>query len=367
MSSFKYVHMHLMLTFAGCATVPTTAAPFKSASVLEVREGDVEFRDVKVRGGALEVARIHYSTAGTPKRDAGGNVTNAVLMLHWTGSSGDVLQSKAFAEALYAPGRPLDLSKYFVVFVDALGHGRSSKPSDGLHARFPSYGYEDLVTLQYRTVTEALGIKHLRAIIGLSMGGMNAWQWAERYPDFMDAIVPIVALPARISGRNLVWRRFVIQQIRRDPDWKGGEYASAPRGWVEAFPVFRMMLDGVPHLHQTVTNPDAADTFVREASTQAAKMDANDILYSLEASSDYDPSAGLEQIRTRVFALNFGDDEFNPASLGVLETSLPRVPHGRFVVQPGTPSSFGHFTQAHPELWAQRIADFLGELDKEKP
>jgi homoserine O-acetyltransferase/O-succinyltransferase len=373
----RYGHIPLIAwavgLFLGCASrhavvspeVARELAPGVAASSLSVSEGDAVFTDVRFRDGKrLDAARVHYATAGVPRRDANGRVSNAVLMLHWTGASGAALRSRPFVESLFAAGKPLDVSRYFVIFIDALGHGRSSKPSDGPHAGFPAYGYEDIVTLQHRVVTETLGLEHLHAIVGLSMGGMNAWRWAERYPDFMDAIVPIVALPERISGRNLVWRRFVIQQIRNDPEWAGGEYAHPPRGWVEAFPVFRMMLDGVEHLHATVRDVASAESFVREARAQALPMDANDILYSLESSSDYAPEAGLEQIRTRVFALNFSDDEFNPVLLGGLESAMRRVPRGVYVIQPGDGASFGHLTQAHPELWAHHLGDFLSRLEE---
>lgn len=372
----QYGHIPLiavtLTVLLGCASPSAVrprpqGAPLTDASAtLEVREGDAVFKDVRFRDGKqLDAARVHYATAGTPQRDATGRVTNAVLMLHWTGASGEALRSRPFVESLFSAGKPLDVAHHYVIFIDALGHGRSSKPSDGLHAGFPSYGYEDIVTLQHRVVTEILGLDHLHAVIGLSMGGMNAWQWAERYPDFMDAIVPIVALPARLSGRNLVWRRFITQQIRGDPDWAGGEYTHPPRGWLEAFPIFRMMLDGVPHLQSAVPDLASADAFVREARAQAAHMDANDILYSLEASSDYAPEAGLERIRARVFALNFSDDEFNPPVLGVLEASMRRVARGAYVLQPGDSASFGHFTQAHPELWAHRVGGFLSQLEQE--
>lgn len=376
----RRMHLHqlisipaaLWLLLSACATVlpaaPSTAAPFRSARAIEAEEHDVEFRNVHFRDGqVLPTVRIHYSTAGTPRRDASGRIANAVLMLHWTGSSSDVLQSRAFADTLYGPGKPLDLARYFLVFIDDVGHGRSSKPSDGLRARFPSYGYEDIVTLQHRTVTEALHLEHLHAIVGLSMGGMNAWQWAGRYPDFTDAIVPIVALPAPISGRNLIWRRFVALSIRNDPAWNDGNYTTQPRGWTESFPVFRMLLDGVPHLHETVRDRAAADAFISDAALAAARMDANDLLYALEASGDYDPSRSLESIRARVFALNFSDDAFNPVELGILEDSMRRVPHGTYVIQPGGPQSFGHFTQAHPELWAPRIAEFFRALEGGAP
>lgn len=371
MRSTTYVHIHLLaaIAFASCATPPLSttrpvpAAPAGPSFAVPAEEGDARFRDVRFRDGTrLDEVRIHYATAGTAHRGPDGAIDNAVLLLHWTSASSDVLRTAAYAEHLFGPGAPLDLARHYVVFVDAVGHGRSSKPSDGLRARFPAYGYEDMVTLQHRVVTETLGLTHLRAIVGLSMGGMNAWQWAVRHPGFMDAIVPIVALPAPISGRNLLWRRFVSQQIRRDPEWAGGEYVTQPRGWVEAFPVFRMLLDGVPHLGATLPDVAAADAFLSSARDTARRMDANDVLYALEASTDYDPSAALERVQTHVFALNFDDDEFNPASLGVLETSLKRVPRASFVLQRGDVASFGHFTQAHPELWARRLAPLFESL-----
>ncbi|WP_245767040.1 alpha/beta fold hydrolase [Stigmatella erecta] len=358
------------LLMMGCASTrpplaaPTagisTAAPFSAASALAVHSADATFANHRFRDGTtLPEVRIHYATAGTPRRDATGAVTNAVLLLHWTGSSGEVLRSKPFADALFAPGKPLDAAKYFLIFPDSIGHGRSSKPSDGLRARFPAYGYQDMVELQHRVVTETLGIPRLHAIVGLSMGGMNAWLWSELYPDSVQAVMPIVSLPARISGRNLLWRRFVSHQIRNDPEWSGGEYTNPPRGWLEAFPVFRMLLDGVPHLQATLPDVPAADAFVQEAIAQAARFDANDILYALESSADYDPEPALGAIKAKVFALNFTDDEFNPVSLGTLEQLMPRVKRGRFVLQQGHEASFGHFTQAHPEQWAEHVAAFM--------
>ncbi|KFE61951.1 alpha/beta fold hydrolase [Hyalangium minutum] len=359
----------------GCAsarppvTEPTaaisTAAPFSATSELAVQQGDAVFANHRLHNGmTLPELRIHYATAGTPRRDATGAVTNAVLLLHWTGSSGEVLRSKPFVDALFAPGKPLDATKYYLIFPDSLGHGRSTKPSDGLRARFPAYGYRDIVELQHRLVTETLGIPRLHAIVGLSMGGMNAWLWSELYPDDVEAVMPIVSLPTRVSGRNLLWRRFVTHQIRNDPDWRGGDYTAPPRGWCEAFPVFRMLLDGVPHLQETIPHAAAADAFVQEAITQAARMDANDILYSLESSADYDPEPALRDIKAKVFALNFSDDEFNPVSLGTLERLMPRVKRGRFVIQPGHGGSYGHFTQAHPEQWARHVADFMAYVEE---
>ncbi|CAM4490749.1 alpha/beta fold hydrolase [Corallococcus exiguus] len=355
----------------GCATARPQAASapvettVSASEPLVAQEADAVFTSYRFQDGAvLPEVRIHYATLGTPRRDASGAVTNAVLLLHWTSASGEVLRSKSFQDALFAPGRPLDATKYLLIFPDSVGHGRSSKPSDGLRTKFPAYGYRDMVELQHQLVTRTLGIRRLHAIVGLSMGGMNAWQWSELYPDAVEGVMPIVSLPTRIAGRNLLWRRFVSGQIRNDPEWKDGLYTAQPRGWLEAFPVFRMMLDGVPHLQATLPDAQSADAFIATARAQAAGMDANDILYSLESSRDYDPEGALGDIQAHVFALNFSDDEFNPVTLRTLETLMPRVKRGRFVVQEGSASSFGHFTQAHPELWADQVAAFLKFLEE---
>lgn len=314
-------------------------------------------------GESASGLRLHYTTLGKAHRGAGGKIDNAVLMLHWTSASGAALQTPEFSSFLYASGKPLDASKYFLIFVDNLGHGRSSKPSDGLHARFPRYGYRDLVELQHELVHRELGIDRLHAIVGLSMGGMHAWQWAESYPDEVEGILPVVSLPTRIAGRNLIWRRIVSRSIRTDPEWLGGDYAKPPRGWLEAFPLFRMMLDGVPRLQEAVPDRVTADAFVQSAVEQARTMDANDVLFSLESSEDYDPEAQLEAVRAKVYALNFGDDEFNPVELDVVARVQARLPRARFVTQPGTVSSFGHLTQAHPSLWADHVGKFMSELE----
>lgn len=363
-----------MLGLAACHESPppatAEAAPRAAAAVAEAPSGlalqhhDKTFDNYRFRNGeTIPSLRIHYSTLGSPRRDAAGNVTNAVLVLHWTSASGAALQTPEYASSLYAPGKPLDPAKYFLVFIDNVGHGRSSKPSDGLHARFPRYGYRDMVDLQHHIVTEALGISHLHAILGMSMGGMHAWLWAEEYPDAVSGIMPVVALPTRIAGRNLVWRRIVARAIRTDPEWQGGDYTHPPRGWLEAFPLFRMMLDGVPHLQATMPDRAAADAFIQSAVDQASKMDANDVLYSLESSEDYDPEPALARVRARVFALNFSDDEFNPVALRTLDRLVPQVATARFFVQPGTEQSFGHLTQAHPSLWADHVAELLRAVE----
>jgi homoserine O-acetyltransferase len=329
-------------------------------------QADAWFEDYRFHDGEiLPRVRIHYATLGRPHRNAQGQIDNAVLVIHWTGADGNTLLSRNYMQALFAPGRPLDATRHFLILPDNVGHGKSSKPSDGLKAAFPKYGYGDMVDLQHRLVTEKLGIEHLHAILGMSMGGMNAWQWAEAYPDAMDGIMPVVSMPIPISGRNMLWRRIVIDAIRSDPQWNGGNYTSPPQGWLNAFSLMRMMLDSVPHLQVLVPGGFAADRFIADARSQAISMDTNDILYSLSSSADYDPQPGLIAIKTKVYALNFADDEFNPAELHVLEELMPRVREGRFVVQPGSAESFGHLTMAHPELWSEHVAEFMRSLGDE--
>jgi homoserine O-acetyltransferase len=240
-----------------------------------------------------------------------------------------------------------------------VGHGQSSQPSDGLKAKFPNYDYGDIVDLQHRLVTETLGIKHLHAILGMSMGGMNAWQWAEAYPDLMDGVMPVVSLPIKVSGRNLLWRRMVIDAIRSDPEWNNGNYTQAPRGWIVGFGVLRMMIDSASDLQETIPDGAAADKFLARNRVSAEHVDANNILYSLKSSFSYDPEPGLSTIKTKLFALNFSDDEFNPDKLQVLEKVAPKLQHGRYVVQAGTQKSPGHFTMTRPDLWAQHVDEFM--------
>src|SRR5580692_3126981 len=226
---------------------------------LNITQHDAVYRDYLLSdGGRLPEARIHYATLGSPHRNASGQIDNAVLLLHWTGASVKALQSEEFQKALYAPGAPLDASRYFLIIPDNLGHGASTKPSDGLKAQFPAYGYRDLVVLQHKLVTETLGIEHLHAIVGLSMGGMNAWQWAEQYPDAMDGIMPVVALPVHISGRNLLWRQMAARWIQQDPEYRDGNYTSQPQVLNQVGELIRLMIDGVPHLQSVL--PDAAAT-----------------------------------------------------------------------------------------------------------
>ena len=342
---------------------PLVQAPNAAAKQADAYYDDYRFRD----GESLPRLRLHYATLGSPHRNEHGDIDNAVLVLHWTASAGSALLTPEYVKALFEPGQPLDARRYYLIFPDNLGHGNSSKPSDGMKASFPHYGYGDLVDLQHKLVTATLGVKHLHAILGMSMGGMNAWQWAEAYPDSMDGVMPVVSLPVKVSGRNLLWRRMVIADIRNDPDWQGGNYARQPRGLVQGYQLLRMMIDGVPHLQAIVLDAKSADGFMASAAQQVASADANDQLYSLESSLDYDPEPGLSRIKTKLLALNFSDDEFNPDMLQLLEHLMPRVRDGHYVVQKGTPESFGHLTMAHPALWADHVRDFMKRLGEPPP
>ena len=325
---------------------------------------DAWFDNYKFRSGeTLERVKIHYATLGTPRRNASGDIENAVLVLHWTGADSRVLLSPTFTKALFDAGRPLDANRYYLIFPDSVGHGQSSRPSDGLKAKFPNYDYGDIVDLQHKLLTETLGIKHLHAILGISMGGMNAWQWAEAYPGMMDGVMPVVSLPIKVSGRNLLWRRMVIDAIRSDPGWKNGEYTQNPPGLALGYGVLRLMIDSASNLQQAIPDGPAADSFLAVNRASAGHVDANDILYSLKSSLTYDPEPELAKIKTKLFALNFSDDEFNPDKLQVLETIVPKLDQGRYVVQEGTPTSPGHLTMTRPELWARHVADFMQWLD----
>jgi homoserine O-acetyltransferase/O-succinyltransferase len=357
----------LLAVFAAIPLTVLAQTPWGQGDNPAATQADAWFDNYRFRDGEkLARVRIHYATLGTPHRRADGEIDNAVMLLHWTGADGRALLTPTYMKALFDPGRPLDAQRYYLIFPDGVGHGRSSKPSDGLRIKFPRYGYADMVDLQHRLVTQTLGIHKLHAIVGVSMGGMNVWQWAEAYPEEVEGVMPVVSLPTRVAGRNLVWRRLAVRYIQEDPAWHDGTYTKPFRGWVQAYQLLRMMIDGVPHLQNTVRDGKDADDFLDAAATQSLSADANDVMYSLRSSADYDPEPGLAGIRAKLFALNFTDDEFNPDSLQILQRLTPRVPRARYFVQPGTADSFGHLTMAHPELWSQHVEAFMNWLENER-
>jgi homoserine O-acetyltransferase/O-succinyltransferase len=335
---------------------PPGDAPYKSA---DVTYSNYQFRDREV----LPSLRVHYLTLGTPHRDAQGQIDNAVLVLHWTGADSKAVTTRIYTKSLYDPGQPLDANRYFLIFPDAIGCGQTSKPSDGLRAKFPNYGYGDMVDIQHKLVADTLGIKHLHAILGMSMGGMNAWQWAEAYPGEMDGVMPVVSLPTKVSGRNAIWRHLAVDMIRDDPGYKDGDYTGPLTNTARAYSLLRMMIDSVEHLQSVAPDGESTDNFLGELAAQSRGIDANDLLYSLKSSADYDPEPHLSAIRTKLFALNFDDDEFNPDRLGVLEKLTPTIAGASYVVQKGTANTPGHLTMTRPDLWAQHVGTFMHWLE----
>lgn len=327
-------------------------------------QGDFVIPSFHFAGGAtLPELRIHYTTLGAPRKDANGVVRNAVLILHGTTGTGRGFLSDAFAGQLFGPGELLDSATHYIILPDGIGTGGSSKPSDGLHARFPHYGYGDMVTTQYRLLTEHLAVNHLLLVMGTSMGGMQTWMWAERYPDFMDGAVPLASVPTQIAGRNRMMRRLVSTAIRSDPEWRGGDYTSAPHGLLGALEMLFMMTSSPRHLQKIAPTRDSADAYIDAwARARMASVDANDFMYQFEASADYDPSGDLEKIRAPVLAINSADDQVNPPELGLMEGLIKRVPHGRYVLLPITDQTRGHGTHSLPAIWKGYLADFLAQI-----
>jgi homoserine O-acetyltransferase len=324
-------------------------------------ERDLVVKDFRFASGdVLPELRLHYRTLGSPVKDRSGVVCNAVLIIHGTTGSGAQFMRREFAGELFGPGQPLDASRFFIVLPDAIGHGKSSRPGDGLRARFPKYGYEDMVRAQHRLLTEGLGIAHARLVMGTSMGGMHTWLWGQRYPSFMDALLPLASLPAQISGRNRVWRRVAIDAIRQDPEWRNGEYAAQPQGLrLAAEMLFLMSSNPVLRQRQAPTLAAADKVLDDYVATATKTMDANDVLYALEASHDYDPAPGLEQIVAPLVAINFEDDLINPPELGILEREIARVPRGRALTIPATDRTAGHGTHTLAAVWKEHLLALL--------
>jgi homoserine O-acetyltransferase len=346
------------------------AASFVSAADYPApTEGDYTIRDFKFTSGeTLPELRLHYRTIGKPQKDAQGKTSNAVLIMHGTtGSGAQFVPRPEFADQLFGKGQPLDATKFFIVLPDGIGHGKSSKPSDGMRAKFPHYGYLDMVEAQYRLLTEGLGINHARLVMGTSMGGMHTWLWGELHPDFMDALMPLASLPTQISGRNRAWRRVIIDAIRNDSAWNGGEYpagagqppslrTAAEMLWfMSSNPVLRQK--DAPTLART---DEVLDKFVQQI---VKTDDANDVLYALEASHDYDSGPNLEKIRAPLLAINSADDLINPPELGILEREIKRVPRGRAIVIPMSDKTRGHGSHTVASLWKDELVKLLQETE----
>jgi homoserine O-acetyltransferase/O-succinyltransferase len=325
-------------------------------------EGDFVIHNFHFQSGeTLGDVKMHYTTFGTPLKDASGRATNAVLILHGTSGSGRQFLRPIFADVLFKPGQLLDASKYYLIIPDNIGHGKSSKPSDGMHAHFPQYDYADMVALQHELIEKGLGVNHLRLVLGTSMGCMHSFMWGEAYPNEVDALMPIACLPVEIAGRNRIWRKMVIDGIRNDPQWKNGEYTSEPPLALRISADFLLLIGSSPlHMQQDLPTREAADHYLDETIKRStADMDATDFLYAVSASRDYDPSAKLASIKAPLMFVNSADDLINPPELGIAEREIKKIKNGRFILLPISDQTHGHGTHTWAEAWQQYLRELL--------
>ena len=331
-----------------------TALPVLAADYPAPNEGSWVVRDFRFHtGDVLPELRLHYRTVGAPTGEP-------VLILHGTAGAGTNMLTPAFAGELFGIGQPLDASRYFIILPDALGSGKSSKPSDGLRTKFPRYNYDDMVTAQYRLVSEHLGVRHLRLVLGNSMGGMQTWIWAQKYPDFMDVAVPMASLPTEMSSRNWMMRRLIIDSIRNDPEWMNGNYTKQPRSVQFASVFFSIGTSGGNHgLYKLAPTREKADALLDKRLSAPFRGDANDSLYQWESSRDYNPAPGLDRIQAALLAINSADDERNPPELGLLDREIKRVKNGRVLLIPASEQTAGHGTTAQARFWKQELAELL--------
>jgi len=318
------------------------------------QEGSWVVRDFRFHTGeALPELRLHYRTVGDPKGEP-------VVVLHGTTQSGAAMLNPGFAGELFGPGQPLDARRYYVILPDSVGHGRSSKPSDGLRTRFPRYNYDDMVDAHHRLLTEHLRVHRARLVIGNSMGGMQTWIWAQKYPGFMEVAVPMASLPTEMASRNWMTRRLIIDSIRNDPEWMNGNYTRQPRSAQFASVFFGIATSGGNQgLHKAAPTREKADQLLDARLKAPFPADANDVLYQWDSSRDYNPSAGLERIQATLLAINSADDERNPPEVGVLEREIRRVKNGRVLLVPGSEETAGHGTTARAKYWKKELAELL--------
>ena len=351
--------LHLLRRAALVAAALLGSSLALAADYPAAKEADWSVKDFRFHTGEVVAdLRIHYTTIGSPSGEP-------VLVLHGTAGSGTGMLSPAFAGELFGPGQPLDATRYFIILPDAIGAGKSSKPSDGMRARFPRYNYDDMVLAQYRLVTEGLGIRHLRLVLGNSMGGMHAWLWAVQHADFMDAVVPMACQPSEMSGRNWMMRRMLIDSVRKDPDWKGGDYETQPRAVRVANAYWSIVsIGGSQAYYKAAPTREKADKIVDERLAAPFTADANDFLYQWESSGDYDPAPGLGRIGAAVLAINSADDERNPPELGIMERELPRIKNARLYLIPASEETRGHGTTGMARFWKAQLASFLASVPK---
>ncbi|HKB71577.1 MAG TPA: alpha/beta fold hydrolase [Thermoanaerobaculia bacterium] len=356
---------HAPRALALCAAL-LLLAPAAARAAVAAAEGDFVIRNFRFDSGeSLPELRLHYRTIGKPRRDTAGVVRNAVLILHGTTGSGKQFMTENFAGVLFGPGELLDAATHFIVLPDGIGHGGSSKPSDGMHARFPRYTYDDMIAAQHRLLTDGLHVNHLELVMGTSMGGMQTWMWGEKYPDFMDGLVPLASVPTQIAGRNRMMRKMIMDDIRDDPGWNGGDYRDQPRGLRAAVQVLLFMVSSPLQWQKAAPTRDAADRFLDEQMhARLAGLDANDMLYAFDASREYDPSPDLAKIQAPLVAINSADDQINPPELGFMEKLIPRVRRGKYVLIPTSDATRGHGTHSFPAVWKNYLEELLREIEK---
>ena len=344
----------LVLRTAASVALALMAVSAWAAEYPQPREADWIARDFRFHTGEImPELRLHYTTVGEPSGVP-------VLILHGTTGSGTAMLTPAFAGELFGPGQPLDARKYFIVLPDALGAGKSSKPSDGLRTKFPRYNYDDMVAAQHRLVTEGMGIRHLRLVLGNSMGGMHTWMWGVQHPQFMDALVPMASQPTEMSGRNWMMRRMLIDAIRNDPDWMEGNYTSQPRAIRLANVFYGIATSGGSQAYQKLApTRELADKLLDERLAAPFRPDANDFLYQWDASRDYNPAPALERIEAALLAINSADDERNPPELAIMEHELKRVRNGSMYLVPASEETRGHGTTAMAKFWKRQLDEFL--------
>jgi homoserine O-acetyltransferase/O-succinyltransferase len=345
------------------AAAPAAAQTAAQTPWPNLREGDFVLKDFRFASGeVMPELKLHYRTLGTAKRNAVGEIVNGVVLLHGTSGSGADWLRPSLADELFGAGQPLDASKYFIIMPDGIGRGGSSKPSDGLRAKFPHYRYHDIVTSEHRLVTEHLNVQHLRLVLGSSMGGMHSWMWGYMFPDLMDGVVPIASQPIQVSGKNWIQRRVAIEAIRNDPDWNGGNYTKNPSHYIYTVPYGFVQTENIVQIQNMAPTRAAADELYNRLVEAAKKRDANDVLWGIEAVMDYDPGPHLEKIKAKLLAINFGDDGTNAPELGTLEAGVKRIKNARYVIVPGTKETHGHFTHLRAKFWASHLSEFMKEL-----
>jgi len=336
------------------AALVLTSVTAMAADYPAPRQGDWIAKDFKFHtGDTMPELRLHYTTVGEP-------TGQPVLVLHGSGGSAASMLTPTFAGELFGPGQPLDAAKYYIIIPDGIGHGASSKPSDGMKTAFPKYNYADMVDAQYRLVHDGLGIKHLRLVIGNSMGGMHSWIWGERYPGMMDALVPMASQPTEMAARNWILRRTMLETIRNDPDYNGGNYTTQPRMMKYAIAAYRFASAGGTLGYQTLAPTAAkADRMVDEQLALPVTADANDFIYQWDASHDYNPSPNLEKIEATTLAINAADDERNPPETGVTDAAIKRIKNGRLYLIPASTETRGHLTTGNAKFYRQQLQDLL--------